>query len=126
MGIVDAVGLLRAGLPELPATAPMADAATPVTRAVDRLQPALGMIAADEIRRRVGGLLGIAPAAVDGLPPTAVSELVYRLGEDEQLRAALLLRRPDTAASPDTASTATARALLNRTASLALRDAVAA
>jgi hypothetical protein len=125
MGIVDAVGLLRAGLPDLPTGVATAGPPTPVSQAVDRLQPALGMVTADETRRRVGGLLGIAPGAVDGLPPTAVSELVYRLGEDEQLRAALLPERHATVASPDAVPTATATALLDRTASLAFRDAVA-
>jgi serine protease len=116
IGIVDAASLLQAGLPEVPAPAPLA----PVSRAVDRLQPAFGMLDAREVRRRVGELLRVDPAAVDRLPPTVVSELVYRLGEDEPLRGALLTGGVDTAVSLETA-----RALLDRTASSALRGAVA-
>jgi subtilisin family serine protease len=121
IGVVDAVRLLQAGLPELPAAAPAADVPEPVSPVVARLQPAFGSMAADEVRRRTGGLLGVAPEAVDELPPTLVSELVYRLGEDEQLRAALLAERDDHRAPHD----ATARSLLHRTASLALRGTVA-
>jgi hypothetical protein len=119
VGIVDAAGLLRAGLPKLPAPAPTAAPLASAGHVVDRLRPALGMVDAADVRRRIGGLLGIAPAAVDRLQPTAVSELVYRLGEDEQLRAALSPGSGDTAPS-----LGTARALLDRTASRALRDAV--
>jgi hypothetical protein len=118
-GIVDAVGLLQAGLPELPAAEQVARIARPVSPVIARLQPAFGVLSGDEIRRRTGALLGIAPAAVDGLPPTAASELLYRLGEDEHLRAALLAEPGERSAARDAGS-----ALLDRTASQALRDAV--
>lgn len=117
VGIVDAVGLLGAPLPDLPLAVP-AKAPRP-TNVVARLQSALSALSAEQVNRRVGDLVG----SVDDLPATVVSELVYRLGEDEQLRAAVLDEPTDLVTAAGTATT-TAGALLRRTASRALLDAV--
>ncbi|RIQ18327.1 S8 family peptidase [Jiangella rhizosphaerae] len=109
VGIVDAAGLLAAPLPSagdlVPAEA--LEIADPVSR-LSALLPGLGR---DELRLRVAELLGTAPRAVDELPPVAVSELVYRLGEDDELRDGI-----EHSVRPG----AKARRLLERTASRTL------
>lgn len=123
VGIVDAVALLEAGLPALPETAVPEALSQAAHDPVPRLRAALGELTDDQVRAAVGAVLGIDPAQVDTLPPTTVSELVYRLGEDDQLRAALLAHtephRPEAAPAVD------APTLLRRTASLAFRQTLA-
>ncbi|MBB5790194.1 S8 family peptidase [Jiangella mangrovi] len=120
VGIVDAAALLAAPLPDaadlvLPEIPAAPEAADPVSR----LSAVLSGLGRDEVRSRVGELLGTAPDAVDDLPPVTVSELVYRLGEDDALRAGLTTPIGDVElpARPG----AEARRLLARTASRALR-----
>jgi hypothetical protein len=67
-----------------------------------------------------GELLGIDPGRVDELPPLAVSELIYRLGEDDQPREAVLTQAVSGVSGP--APALDARALPDRTASLSLRS----
>jgi len=112
VGIVDAVALLRAGLPDLPAS-PEAEAIPAAgDQPVERLRTALGELSDDQVRAAVADLLGVGSDEVDGLPPVVVSELVYRLGEDDQLRQELLAG----AAAPESASVVDPRMLLRRTA----------
>jgi hypothetical protein len=118
VGIVDAVALLQAGLPDLPDTAPPEAVLDATQLPVPRLRAALAELTDDEVRSVVGELLGIDPGRVNELPPLAVSELVYRLGEDDQLREAVLTR----AAAGRTATGLDARALLDRTSSMSLRS----
>lgn len=122
-GIVDAAALLAAPLPDaadlVPPELPEApDAADPV----GRLGAVLTGLGRDQVRERVAELLDIAPEAVDALAPVAVSELVYRLGEDDDLRAGLLAP-PGDLELPGRPG-ADGRRLLSRTASRALRGAV--
>ncbi|TDD65474.1 hypothetical protein E1262_25170 [Jiangella aurantiaca] len=120
VGIVDAASLLPAPLPDeadlVPTEAP--EVADPVSR----LSAVLVGLSREEVRVRVAELLGTAPQAVDDLPLAAVSELVYRLGEDDMLRAGLTAP-PGDIELPDRPGAA-ARRLLERTASRALRAAV--
>ncbi|WP_448071422.1 S8 family peptidase [Georgenia yuyongxinii] len=88
VGIVDAAALLEAGLP--PLVEPEVAWAAPAEDAVVRLHAVLTGLDRDEVRAGVARLLGVSPAAVDALPPTAVSELVYRLGEEDALRAVVV------------------------------------
>jgi subtilisin family serine protease len=120
VGIADTVTLLQAGLPPLP-PAPEAQPA-PGEAPVERLRSALGELTDDQVRSAVGRLLGIAPERVDDLSPVVVSELLYRLGEDDQLREGLLAQA--TPGVPETAPVADPRMLLARTSSLALRAAL--
>ena len=119
VGIVDAVALLEAGLPDLPETAVPEAVAETAEQPVPRLQAALGELTAEQVRTVVSELLGVRRSSVDALPHVVVSELVYRLGEDDQLRAAALAMA--TAERPESATTLDAKALLDRTSSLSLR-----
>ena len=121
VGIVDAVALLEAGLPALPEAA--AEALAAAEGPIERLQAVLGELTADQVRPTVGRVLRIDPADVDRLSPVVVSELVYRLGEDDQFRDALLAQA--TAADLEISAVADPRMLLARTSSLALRSATA-
>jgi len=131
VGIVDAVALLQAGLPDLPdlpeVLAPESLSET-AEQAVPRLQGALGELTRAQVRRVVGQVLGIAASRVDALAATVVSELVYRLGEDDQFREALLaqaqLSGPEALPGPEAVPAMSARTLLARTSSLAFQDAL--
>lgn len=120
VGIVDALALLRAGLPDLPEVEPEALAAPIALDPVGRLQVVLGDLTRDQVRDAVGRLLDVNSEEVNRLSATVVSELVYRLGEDDQLRDGLLAAAAG--AGPESAGpTALApRQLLARTASMAL------
>lgn len=120
VGIVDALALLRAGLPDLPEVEPEALAAPIALDPVGRLQAVLGDLTRDQVRDAVGRLLDVNSEEVNRLSATVVSELVYRLGEDDQLRDGLLAAAAG--AGPESAGpTALApRQLLARTASMAL------
>jgi hypothetical protein len=124
VGIVDAVALLEAGLPALPAS-PEAAAEVPPAgeEPIERLQATLGELTSDQVRAAVGHVLGVSADEVDALSPVVVSELVYRLGEDDQFRDALVAHAA--AADLETATMVDPRMLLARTASLALRSATA-
>ena len=122
-GIVDAVGLLQAGLPDLPDTGARQAASDAAQQPVPRLRAALGELTGDQVRTVVGDLLGIDDAGVDALSPLVVSELVYRLGEDDQFREAVLTRA---AAAERPGLALDARALLDRTSSMSLRSAMPA
>ena len=118
VGIVDAVALLQAGLPELPEASRTEAVSDAAQQPVPRLRAALGVLTADEVRAVIGDLLDIGVEQVDELSPLVVSELVYRLGEDDQLREAMLAQ-----AVPELPAPALdARALLDRTSSLSLRS----
>ncbi|MGH8823859.1 MAG: S8 family peptidase [Jiangellaceae bacterium] len=120
VGIVDAEGLLEAGLPDLPETA-VAEAVTEAAQQpVTRLRAALGELTGDQVRAVVGDLLGVDDRRVDELPPVVVSELVYRLGEDDQFREAVLTAAAP--ARPEAVQGLSARALLDRTSSSSLRS----
>jgi hypothetical protein len=122
VGIVDAVALLQAGLPALPeAVLPEAFPAV-AQEPVSRLKAALGGLSDSEVQATIGDLLGIDPDRVEELSPLVVSELVYRLGEDDQLREAVVAAA---AASELPGSSLDARALLDRAASVSLRAAMA-
>lgn len=123
VGIVDAVALLRAGLPDLPETAVPEAVPTTSVQPVPRLRAALGELTDDQVRVAVGDLLGIDSGWVDGLSPVVVSELVYRLGEDDQFREAVLAQVTSTE-GPESASALDAKALLDRTSSVSLRSAM--
>ncbi|TRW42907.1 S8 family peptidase [Georgenia yuyongxinii] len=115
VGIVDAAAQLEAGLP--PLVEPEVASAGSAGDAVGRLQAVLADLDRDQVRTRVARLLGVSPADVDALPATAVSELVYRLGEEDALRAAVVgpeVAGREVAVAPD------GRALLARTSSRAL------
>lgn len=122
VGIVDAVGLLQAGLPDLPETAVPETVSMTAQQPVPRLQAALGELTGDQVRAVVGDLLGIDSGQVDELPPLVVSELVYRLGEDDQFREAVLAQAtvPERPGVP----ALDARVLLDRTSSVSLRSTV--
>lgn len=117
-GIVDAAALLAAPLPApaelLPLELP--DGFDPVAR----LRGVLGDLDRSEVRLTIGGLLGVPPEQVDELPHNTVSELVYRISEDDELRADLTGIPRELPLSPS----ADARFLLARTASRALVHAV--
>jgi subtilisin family serine protease len=119
VGIVDALALLQAGLPDLPDSTPAETGSIELDLPVRRLQAALGGLTGDQVRAAVGDLLGVDADQVDELAPIIVSELVYRLGEDDQLREAVLAQ----AATPERPPVARmdARALLERTSSVTLR-----
>ncbi|MFD1504449.1 hypothetical protein FE374_05210 [Georgenia yuyongxinii] len=115
VGIVDAAALLEAGLP--PLVEPEVAWAGSAGDAVGRLQAVLADLDRDQVRTGVARLLGVSPADVDALPATAVSELVYRLGEEDALRAAVVgpeIAGREVAVPPD------GRALLAHTSSRAL------
>ena len=122
VGIVDAVGLIQAGLPDVPETAVPETARPGTQQPIARIQAALGDLDVERVRAVIGDLLGVDGRHVDALPPVVVSELVYRLGEDDQFRDAVLSQAVGTerpsAPGPD------ARSLLDRTASAALRGAI--
>jgi hypothetical protein len=118
VGIVDAVGLLEAGLPALPEAVPPEAVSQVAQQPVSRLRAALGELTDDQVRVAVGDLLGIEAGSVDDLSPLVVSELVYRLGEDDQLREAM--RTQATTELP--ALTLDARTLLDRTSSVSLHN----
>jgi hypothetical protein len=122
VGIVDAVALLQAGLPDLPETAVPEAVAETAQQPVPRLHAALGDVTGDRVRTIIAELLGVDRGRVDTLPPVVVSELVYRLGEDDQFRAAALAMA--TAERPESAPALDAKALLDRTSSLSLRSAL--
>ncbi len=126
VGIVDAVALLRAGLPDLPETAVPETVSEAAQQPVSRLHAALGELTGDQVRAVVGDLLGIDAGRVDELSPVVVSELVYRLGEDDQFREAVLAEaaseRPEE--RPEAVPALGARALLDRTSSVSLRSAM--
>jgi hypothetical protein len=122
VGIVDAVGLIQAGLPDVPETAVPETAQSGTQEPVARIQAALADLDDEQVRAVIGDLLGVDGRHVDALRPVVVSELVYRLGEDDQFRDSVLSQafgpeRPP-APGPD------ARSLLDRTASAALRGAI--
>jgi hypothetical protein len=123
VGIVDAVALLQAGLPDLPETAVPESMAEAAGQPVTRLQAALGELTSDQVRAVVGDLLGIDAGEINELSPVVVSELVFRLGEDDQFREAVLTQAT-TAARPEAAPALDAKALLDRTSSLSLRGAM--
>jgi len=121
VGIVDAVALLEAGLPDLPEAAALPEAVSEAAQQpVSRLHAALGELTGDQVRAVVGNLLGIDAGRVDELSPVVVSELLYRLGEDDQFREAVLAE----AASerPEAVPALGARVLLDRTSSVSLRS----
>jgi subtilisin family serine protease len=122
VGIVDAVALLQAGLPALPEAVLPEAVLVPAQEPVTRLKAALSGLPDGEVRATVGDLLGIDPNQVDRLSPLVVSELVYRLGEDDQLREALVARAgaPELPAAP----ALDPRALLARSSSISLRSAL--
>jgi subtilisin family serine protease len=122
VGIVDAVGLLQAGLPDLPETAVPETVSMTAQQPVPRLQAALGELTGDQVRAVVGDLLGIDSGQVDELPPLVVSELVYRLGEDDQFREAV--RAQATVPERPGVPALDARVLLDRTSSVSLRSTV--
>jgi hypothetical protein len=122
VGIVDAVTLLEAGLPDLPETAVPEAVAETAQQPVPRLQAALGELTGGQVRTIIAELLGVDRGRVDTLSPVVVSELVYRLGEDDQFRAAALATAPTE--RPESAPALDAKALLHRTSSLSLRSAV--
>jgi subtilisin family serine protease len=122
VGIVDAVALLEAGLPDLPEIAVLETVAEAAEQPVPRLQAALSELTTEQVRAVVSELLSVRRSAVDALPPVVVSELVYRLGEDDQLRAAALAMA--TAERPESATTLDAKALLDRTSSLSFSSAI--
>ena len=113
-GIVDSVELLSADLPAISELPPLE--LPEVFDPVARLGGVLGELDRDQIRITTAELLDIPPEEVDTLPENAVSELVYRIAEDDVLRADLTTVRPEL---PGLA-TPLARGLLNRTASRAL------
>jgi hypothetical protein len=122
VGIVDAVALLQAGLPALPEAVLPEAFPEAAQEPVSRLKAALGGLADSEVQTTVGDLLGIDPDRVEELSPLVVSELVYRLGEDDQLREAVVTA----ATAPELPGSAMdARALLDRAASVSLRTAMA-
>ncbi|HEY9377478.1 MAG TPA: S8 family serine peptidase [Jiangellaceae bacterium] len=123
VGIVDAVALLEAGLPDLPETAVPETVADTAQQPVRRLQAALSELTDDQVRTVVGELLGVNRRGVDALPPVVVSELVYRLGEDDQFRAAALAMAAGVEL-PESAPALDAKALLARTSSLSLRNTI--
>ena len=119
-GIADAAALLSAPLPaatELAVPSPPSAFDT-----VARLRGVLADLDRDQVRLAVADLLGIPPDQVDRLPGAAVSELVYRIGEDDVLRARLTGQVP---LVPDVPQTG-ARQLLWRSASRALLRAATA
>jgi subtilisin family serine protease len=120
VGIVDAVALLHAGLPDLPETAVPETVSEAAQQPVPRLRAALGELTDDQVRSAVGDLLGIDAGRVDELSPVVVSELVYRLGEDDQFREAVLTQAAPE--RPEAAPALGARALLERTSSASLRS----
>lgn len=120
VGIVDAVALLQAGLPDLPETAVPETVSEAAQQPVPRLRAALGELTDDQVRAAVGDLLGIDAGRVDELSPVVVSELVYRLGEDDQFREAVLTQAAPE--RPEAAPALGARALLERTSSASLRS----
>jgi hypothetical protein len=87
------------------------------------LRAALGELTGDQVRTVLGDLLSIDDAGVDALSPLVVSELVYRLGEDDQFREAVLTRA---AAAERPGLARDARGLLDRTSSMSLRSAMPA
>ncbi|MFH5822239.1 S8 family peptidase [Georgenia sp. AZ-5] len=119
VGIVDAHGLLAAGLPEL-GDLDAVTARAAADGAVGRLQSVLADEGRDQVRAQVATLMGVADPDIEGLPQTAVSELVYRIGEDDELRATLRAGTEPEAGllgpRPD------GRTLLARTCSRALRE----
>ncbi|MBD0292090.1 MAG: S8/S53 family peptidase [Jiangellaceae bacterium] len=119
VGIVDALALLQAGLPDVPDTAVPEAVAPGVQLPVARIQAALGDLDEDQVRAAIADLLDLEAARVDELPPVVVSELVYRLGEDDQFRDAVLAQALGLELPP--VPGLEARSLLDRTASASLR-----
>jgi hypothetical protein len=117
VGIVDAVGMLAG---ELPDAAQLDGGERQPFDAVARLQGPLSGLAREETTAAVATLLERPPAEVGVLPAYAVSELAYRLGEDDDLRRAVLRLVPGTPPAAKEQATADARFLLSRTASRAL------
>lgn len=115
VGVVDAHALLAAGLPDLPTL--VTEAAPGTADTVARLRAMLTGLTRDEVRAAVAGLLDLRPEQVDTLPERTVSELVYRLGEDPDLRRALS-RAEET---PGPGAGTGGRDLLRRTASAAMQ-----
>jgi Subtilase family len=122
VGIVDAAALLRAGLPELPRTAAPEGPSAAAQQPVSRLRAALGELTDDQVREAVGAALDIDTDQVDELSPLVVSELVYRLGEDDQFRSAVLAQATVEGTAP--APVLDARSLLERTSSVSMRSAL--
>ena len=122
VGIVDAVALLNAGLPALPEAVVPEAVSVAAQEPVLRLKAALSGLSDSEIRATVGDLLGIDPNQIDELSPLVVSELVYRLGEDDQLREALMERAAAT--ERPAAPALDPRALLENSSSVSLRSAL--
>ena len=122
VGIVDAVALLQAGLPDLPEAVAVPETVSEATQQpVPRLRAALGELTGDQVRAVVSDLLGIDAGQVDELSPVVVSELVFRLGEDDQFREAVLTQAT-TPERPEAALALSERALLDRTSSVSLRS----
>jgi hypothetical protein len=117
VGIVDAVGLLAG---ELPDAAQLDGGARQPFDAVARLQGPLSGLTREETTAAVATLLDRPPVEVGELPTYAVSELAYRLGEDDDLRHAVLRVAPGVPPDSREQATANARFLLSRTASRAL------
>lgn len=118
-GIVDAAALLAA---PLPAATDLAVPRPPSAfDSITRLRGVLADLDRDQARMAVADLLGIPPERVDRLPGTAVSELVFRIGEDDVLRAQLTGQLPLASDVPR----AGARQRLWRASSRALLEAVA-
>lgn len=113
-GIADAAALLAAPLPaaEELAALEVPEAFDPVAR----LRAVLGDLDRTQVRATVSNLLQISPEQVDALPEPTVSELVFRIGEDDDLRAELSAPALETLAP----ASAGARHVLERTASRAL------
>lgn len=117
-GIVDAAALLAAPLPSPAELTPLElpEEFDPVAR----LRGVLGDLDRAAVRDTVGQLLNVAPEQVDRLPANAVSELVFRIGEDDELRADLVGIPRELPLSP----AADARHLLERSGSRALVESV--
>lgn len=88
VGVVDAHALLQAPLPDPARLAPIAE--WDDFDAVARLRAVLTGLDRNAVRASVAALLGVDPEAVDDLPSHLVAELVFRIGEDADLRTALV------------------------------------